>query len=50
MFQVEYTDGRKDWMQLKDLKETNTVEIAEYVTARGIDDEVAFLGGKFRIR
>jgi hypothetical protein len=26
------------------------VEIAEYVTARGIDDEVAFLGGEFRIR
>jgi hypothetical protein len=50
MFQVEYTDGRKDWMQLKDLKETNPVEIAEYVTARGIDDEVAFLGGEFRIR
>lgn len=42
MFLVEYTDGRKDWMQLKDLKETNPVEIAEYVTARGIDDEVAF--------
>ena len=50
MFQVEYTDGRKDWMQLKDSKETNPVEIAEYVTARGIDDKVAFLGGKFRIR
>ncbi len=42
MFQDEYTDGRKDWIQLKDLKETNPVEIAEYVTARGIDDEVAF--------
>jgi hypothetical protein len=42
MFLVEYTDGRKDWMQLKDLKETNPVKIAEYVTASGIDDEVAF--------
>jgi len=42
MFQVEYTDERKGWMRLKDLKETNPVEIAECVTARGIDDEVAF--------
>ena len=41
-FLIEFTDGKKQWMQLKDLKETNPVEIAEYVKAREIDDEVAF--------
>ena len=37
-FLVEYTDGKKQWIMLKDLKESNTVEVAEYVA----DDEVAF--------
>jgi hypothetical protein len=27
---------------LKDLKESNPVDVAEYVTARNLDDEVAF--------
>ena len=41
-FLVEYTNGRKQWMQLSDLKETNPVDVAEYVTARNLVDEVAF--------
>ncbi len=41
-FLVEFTNGRKQWMQLSDLKESNPVDVAEYVTARKIEDEVAF--------
>jgi hypothetical protein len=41
-FHVEYTDGSKQWVELKDLKEINPVQIAEYVTTKKIDDEVAF--------
>ena len=41
-FLVEYTDGKKQWIMLKDLKESNPVDVAEYVTARNLDDEVAF--------
>ena len=41
-FKVKFTSGREQWMQLKDLKEINPVEVAEYVAARGLDDEVAF--------
>jgi hypothetical protein len=41
-FLAEYTDGKKQWIMLKDLKESNPVDVAEYVTARNLDDEVAF--------
>ena len=41
-FLVEYHHGGKKWMQLSDLKETNPVDVAEYVTARKLEDEVAF--------
>ena len=41
-FLVRFTNGRKQWMQLKDLKEINPVEVAEYVAARDLIDEVAF--------
>lgn len=41
-FKVKFTSGREQWMQLKDLKEINPVEVAEYVAARGLIDEVAF--------
>ena len=41
-FFVEYTDGSSQWVALKDLKETNPVQVAEYVVARKIDDQVAF--------
>ena len=41
-FKVKFESGREQWMQLKDLKEVNPVEVAEYVAARGLVDEVAF--------
>jgi len=41
-FKVKFTSGREQWMQLKDLKEINPVEVAEYVAARGLVEEVAF--------
>lgn len=41
-FLVEFTDGKKQWIALKDLKESNPVDAAEYVAARKLDDEVAF--------
>ena len=41
-FLCEYSDGKKQWIMLKDLKESNPVDVAEYVAARKIEDEVAF--------
>ena len=41
-FEVQWKDGTTQWIPLKDLKESNPVEVAEYVTARGIADEPAF--------
>ncbi len=35
-------DGTTDWMPLKDLKEANPIEIAEYAVSNRIDDEPAF--------
>ena len=41
-FLVRWSDGTETWIPLKDLKESNPVDIAEYVTARGVADEPAF--------
>ncbi len=41
-FLVEYTDGSQRWEWLKDLKETNPVDIAEFAAARNLIDEAAF--------
>ena len=41
-FQVQWRDGTSQWIPLKELKESNPVEVAEYVTARGLADEPAF--------
>jgi hypothetical protein len=41
-FQVLWKDGTKQWIPLKILKESNPVEVAEFVTARDIADEPAF--------
>jgi hypothetical protein len=35
-------DNSKQWLSLSILKESNPVEVAEYVKARGIDKEPAF--------
>ena len=41
-FHIKWRDGNTSWVDLKDLKETNPVDIAEYATSRGIQDELAF--------
>jgi Reverse transcriptase (RNA-dependent DNA polymerase). len=41
-FNVQWKDGSQQWIPLKDLKESNPVEIAEYVQLHGLSDEPAF--------
>jgi Reverse transcriptase (RNA-dependent DNA polymerase) len=40
--QVEWKDGTTDWIPLKDLKESNPIEVAEYAVANKISEEPAF--------
>ena len=44
-FFVKCKDGSQEWVPLKLLKESNPVEVAEFVTARNIADEPFLLGG-----
>lgn len=39
---VLWKGGGEQWIPLKDLKESNPVEVAEFAKSRGIDDEPAF--------
>ena len=39
---VEWKDSTTTWMDLKDVKEANPIELAKYAVANGIDDEPAF--------
>ncbi len=41
-FLVKWTNGGCQWIPLKILKESNPVQVAEYVVARNIADEPAF--------
>ena len=41
-FNVKWRYGTTTWVSLKDLKESNPIKVAEYVTAREIQDEPAF--------
>jgi hypothetical protein len=41
-FLVEWANSSRQWIDLKLLKESNPVQVAEYVTARNIADESAF--------
>ena len=41
-FLVSWKDGSASWAPLKDLKESNPVEVAEYAVANKISDEPAF--------
>lgn len=41
-FLVAWKDGTESWIPLKELKETNPVDIAEFTKLKGIDDEPAF--------
>lgn len=40
--QVEWNDGRKTWIPLSVMKESNPVEVAEFAVARNIAEEPAF--------
>ena len=35
-------DGRQQWIPLKDLKESNPIEVADFAKLKGISDEPAF--------
>ena len=39
---VEWKDGTSDWVALKDLKESNPIEVAEFAMQNQIHDEPAF--------
>jgi hypothetical protein len=39
---VEWKDGAVTWVPLKDIKESNPVEVAEYAIANKIDNKPAF--------
>ena len=41
-FLIKWKNGPKEWVNLKVLKESNPVDVAEYVTVRGIEQEPAF--------
>ena len=40
--EVEWKDGSTSWLPLKELKETNAVQVAEYAVLNRIDEEPAF--------
>ena len=39
---IQWKDGSTSWEHLKDLKESNPIEVAEYAVAQKIDSEPAF--------
>lgn len=41
-FKIKWKNGRTEWVPLKLLKESNPVDVAEYVSARDLQDEAAF--------
>ncbi len=41
-FLVEWSNGSCQWIDLKLLKESNPVQVAEYATSRNIAEEPAF--------
>ena len=41
-FLIKWRDGSKSCVKLKDLRESNPVDVAKYDTARGVKDEPDF--------
>ena len=39
---VEFSDGTSDWLHLRDVKDSNPIELAEYAIASQIDHQPAF--------
>ena len=42
-FQIKWKSGSTEWVPLKDLKETNPVDVSKYVTACGVEKETVFV-------
>ena len=42
IFRIKWKDGTTEWVPLKLMKESNPVEMAEYVVSRKLDLEPAF--------
>ena len=40
---MKWRDGTTTWVSLKDIKESNQIEVAEYVTSCDIQDEPEFV-------
>ena len=38
-----WRDGSETWVPLKDMKESNPVDVVEFVKAKGINDDLAFV-------
>ena len=47
-FLVKWANGSRQWIDLKNLKESSPVQVAEYAMARDIGDEPPLPGG-FRV-
>ena len=41
-FEIKWKDGTKQWVPLSLIKESNPIDVAEFVKARGIDYEPSF--------
>ena len=41
-FLIEWNDGSRSWMSLKVLKESDPIEVTEYVTTIGLENEPSF--------
>ena len=41
--QIQWKDGTTSWVKLKDIKESNPLQVAEYVLLQKIEKEFAFL-------
>ena len=39
---VQWKDGSESWIPLREMKESNLVEVTEFAKEKGIDDEPAF--------
>ena len=42
---ARWKDGSHEWISLKDFKQSYQVEVAEYATMKGVQDEPALHGG-----
>ena len=41
-FLINWKDGTQGWVPLSDIKDSNPIEVAEYVQVKGLEDEPAF--------